>query len=61
MAKKKQEKHLNAKQNAYEQKQKQKAYEQKQEKQGRSVVGWIFGLLIALAIFYVIFTITLVS
>lgn len=52
MAKKEQEKHLNAK---------QKAYEQKQEKQGRKVVGWIFGLLIALAVFYVIFTISLVS
>lgn len=52
MAKKEQVKHLNAK---------QKAYEQKQEKQGRKVVAWIFGLLIALAVFYVIFTISLVN
>ena len=52
MAKKQQVKHLNAK---------QRAYEQKQEKKGRKVVAWIFGLLIALAVFYVIFTISLVN
>lgn len=52
MAKKEQVKHLNAK---------QRAYEQKQEKKGRRVVAWIFGLLIALAVFYVIFTISLVN
>ena len=52
MAKKEQVKHLNAK---------QKAYEEKQEKKGKKVVAWIFGLLLALAIFYVIFTISLVG
>ena len=52
MAKKEQVKHLNAK---------QKAYEAKQEKKGRQVVAWIFGLLIALAVFYVVFTISLVN
>ena len=35
------EKHLNAK---------QKAYAEKQEKQGRNVVNWIFGILILFAI-----------
>ena len=49
---KKEIKHQNAK---------QKAYEEKQEKQGRKVVAWIFGALLALAIFYVIFTISLVN
>ncbi len=45
MAKKNQEeKHLNAK---------QKAYEQKQAKQGEKIVKWIIGVLILLAIFYI--------
>jgi len=52
MAKKEVAKHLNAK---------QKAFEEKQEKQGRKVVAWIFALLLALAVFYVIFTISMMS
>ena len=39
------EKHLNAK---------QKAYEEKQAKQGDRIVKWIIGVLILLAIFYII-------
>ena len=50
MAKKEKEKHLNAK---------QKAYEQKQEKKGRKVVAWIFGGLIALAIVYAVWVLAL--
>jgi uncharacterized membrane protein len=38
------EKHLNAK---------QKAYEQKQAKKGDRIVKWIIGILILLAIFYI--------
>ena len=40
MANKEKAKHLNAK---------QKAYAEKQEKEGRSVVNWIFGILILCA------------
>lgn len=46
MSKKNQEeKHLNAK---------QRAYEEKQAKQGDRIVKWIIGVLILLAIFYII-------
>ncbi len=38
---KKQEKHLNAK---------QKAYQEKQARQGETVVKWIFGLLVLAAV-----------
>ena len=38
---KKEKKHLNAK---------QRAYEKKQEEQGRKIVNWIFGVLIVVAI-----------
>ena len=48
MSKKKQEeKHLNAK---------QRAYEKKQAQQGEKVVKWIFGVLILLAILYMAYT-----
>ena len=49
MAKKEKEKHLNAK---------QVAYEKKQEQEGRKVVNWIFGILILMAVGYALFTIT---
>ncbi|UKK48320.1 hypothetical protein L6475_14155 [Prevotella sp. E9-3] len=46
MSKKNQEeKHLNAK---------QRAYEEKQAKQGDRIVKWIIGVLILLAFFYII-------
>ena len=50
MAKKEKEKHLNAK---------QKAYEKKQEKKGLRVVNMIFGGLIALAIIYAVWVLAL--
>ena len=43
---KKDEKHLSAK---------QKAYEKKQEENGKKVVMWIIGAFIVLAVFYLIF------
>ena len=53
MAKKKQEeKHLNAK---------QRAYEKKQEEEGAKVVKWIFAVLILLALAYMIYTWYLMS
>jgi cell division protein FtsL len=53
MSKKNQEeKHLNAK---------QKAYEQKQAKQGDRIVKWIIGILIALALVYAISSILIFS
>lgn len=48
----KKEKHLNAK---------QKAYEKKQEEQGRKVVNWIFAILVLLAVVYLIFTVYTMS
>lgn len=48
MSKKKQEeKHLNAK---------QRAYEKKQEQEGARVVKWIFAVLILLALAYMAYT-----
>ena len=49
---KKETKHLNAK---------QKAYEKKQEQQGEKVVKWIIGVLIALALCYAAYSIWLVA
>lgn len=48
----KKEKHLNAK---------QRAYEKKQEEQGRKVVNWIFAILVLMAVLYLIFTVTSMS
>ena len=50
MAKKEKEKHLNAK---------QKAYEKKEEQKGRRVVNMIFGGLVALAIIYAVWVLVL--
>ncbi len=48
MSKKKQEeKHLNAK---------QRAYEMHQAKEGEKIVKWIFGVLIVLALFFMAYT-----
>jgi len=52
MAKKEKEKHLNAK---------QIAYEKKQEQEGRNVVKWIMAVLILLAVGYAVFTIMMTS
>ncbi len=49
---KKEGKHLNAK---------QKAYEKKQEAQGRKVVNWIFGALIVAALCYLVWIATMMS
>ena len=35
---------------------KREAYKKKQEEQGRKVINWIFGVLVALAVIYLIFT-----
>jgi hypothetical protein len=40
---------------------KREAYAKKQEEQGRKVVMWIFGILIALAIVYMIWTFSMMS
>lgn len=47
---KNEEKHLNAK---------QRAYEKKQEAEGRKVVNWIFGVLIVLAILFMAYSLYL--
>ena len=52
MSKKNEEKHLNAKQQAYEKKQAQK---------GETVIKWIIGVLIALAVCYMGWTFWLMS
>ena len=49
---KKEKKHLNAK---------QRAYEKKQQEKGEKVIMWIIGMLIALAVCYAIYSIWLVS
>ena len=49
---KKQTKHLNSK---------QMAYEKKQEAEGRKVVNWIFGVLIVAAICYLIWIATMMG
>jgi len=48
MAKKENEKRLNAK---------QKAYVAKEEQKGRNVVNWIFGVLILLGILYLVYAV----
>ena len=40
---------------------KREAYAKKQEEQGKKVVMWIFGILIALAIVYMIWTFSMMS
>lgn len=40
---------------------KRKAYAEKKEKEGRSVINWIFGGLIGLGVLYAIYTIILMS
>ena len=44
---KKEEKHLNAK---------QKAFQEKQARKGEAIVKWIFGILIGLALIWMIWT-----
>lgn len=36
---------------------KRKAYAEKQEQEGRKVINWIFGILVALGALYAIYTI----
>jgi flagellar basal body-associated protein FliL len=52
MAKHQEEKHLNAK---------QQAYEKKQAAKGETIIKWIIGVLIALAIVYMGWTFWLMS
>ena len=40
---------------------KKEAYAAKQEKEGRNVINWIFGILIALGVVYAIYSIVMVS
>jgi uncharacterized Rmd1/YagE family protein len=40
---------------------KKAAYQKKQEEQGKKVVNWIFGVLIVLAIIFMVYTMVLVS
>ena len=40
---------------------KKEAYAAKQEQEGRNVINWIFGILIALGVFYAIYSIVMVS
>ncbi|MBQ0073726.1 MAG: hypothetical protein KBT34_05990 [Prevotella sp.] len=40
---------------------KRNAYAAKKEKEGRSVINWIFGSLIALGVLYAIYTIIILS
>jgi uncharacterized membrane protein len=49
---KKEEKHLNAK---------QKAFQEKQARKGEAIVKWIFGILIGLAIIWMIYSSILVG
>ena len=41
--------------------QKREAYTKKQEEQGKTVVAWIFGALIVLAIVYMIWTFSMMA
>ena len=34
---------------------KREAYQKKQEQQGKSVVNWIFGILVGLAVLYLVY------
>ena len=40
---------------------KKAAYAAKQEQEGRKVINWIFGILIALGVIYAIYSIIMVS
>jgi hypothetical protein len=40
---------------------KKEAWQKKQEEKGKKVVGWIFGVLILLAIIYLIWTFSMMS
>ena len=40
---------------------KREAYAAKQEQEGRNVINWIFGILIALGVIYAIYSIVKVS
>ena len=40
---------------------KKEAWQKKQEAKGKKVVGWIFGVLIVLAIIYLIWTFSMMS
>ena len=40
---------------------KREAYAKKQEEKGKKVVGWIFGALIVLAVFYLIWTFSMMA
>jgi hypothetical protein len=40
---------------------KKEAYAAKQEQEGRNVINWIFGILIALGVIYAIYSIVMVS
>ena len=40
---------------------KREAYAKKQEEQGKKIVAWIFGALIARAIVYMIWTLTMMA
>lgn len=40
---------------------KREAYAKKQEEQGRRVMGWIFGVLIVLAVIYLIWTFMVIA
>ncbi|MBQ7421712.1 MAG: hypothetical protein IJV27_06205 [Prevotella sp.] len=42
-------------------KEKRAAYQAKQEQQGKKVVNWIFGVLIVLAIIFMVYTVYIVS
>lgn len=38
---------------------KRKAYAEKQEQEGRNIINWIFGILVALGALYAIYTIAI--
>lgn len=40
---------------------KKEAYAAKQEQEGRNVINWIFGILIALGVIYAIYSIVMIS
>ena len=40
---------------------KREAYAAKQEQEGRNVINWIFGILIAFGVIYAIYSIVMVS
>lgn len=40
---------------------KHNAFEKKEEEKGRKVVNWIFGVLVALAVLYMIYSLSIMS